>query len=129
MATTTASRKAKGRHCQQEIVKAILATFQGVLTENDVRSTPMGTQGDDVWLSEKALSILPLSIEAKAQEKLNIWGAIKQVFDRTPMEEGVYKHIPTVIFKRNRSDIYCCLPLTDLLILFKKLNYRETTNE
>jgi hypothetical protein len=109
MATTVQSRKAKGRVAQQQVAKAILAKFPE-LTERDVMSVPIGTQGDDILLSEAAVKKFPFSVEVKCQETLNIWAAIKQVEVRATQK-------PLVAFKRNRTEMYCVLKLSDLLEL------------
>jgi len=112
MANTIQSRKSKGRHAQQLVAKAILDTFPH-LTDRDVKSVPIGTQGDDIQLSEIATKSFQFSTEVKCQERLNIWDAIKQVEARATLK-------PLVVFKRNRSNLYCTLRFSDLLELLKK---------
>ena len=56
-------------------------------------------------------------IETKAVEKLNIWDALKQSI------RDAKDKIPTVIFKRNRSEWYICMRLSDVtrfVTLFSK---------
>jgi len=77
------------------------------LSEKDVVSTPMGVSGADVQLSEKASTIFPFSVEAKNQEKLNIWSAIKEA------EGGNRDLMPLLVFKRNGTKTYCCLEIED----------------
>jgi hypothetical protein len=102
MARTVASRKAKGRRLQTTIVKKILQVFNW-LSESDVRSTPMGCTGEDIWLSKEAKKVFPFSVEAKNTEKLNIWQSLKQA------ENPLRKETPLLIFKKNNSKIYCAL--------------------
>lgn len=109
-ANKPSTRKAKGRTFQQTVVKLLLNAFSS-LTENDIRSTPMGTQGSDVWLSEEALKQFNYDVECKNVESLNIWNALKQCEERTEKS----KRTPLVVFKRNRSDVYCCLKFDDFL--------------
>ena len=108
----TSRCKQKGRILQQMIRDLILENFQD-LEEDDVRSTSMGASGEDVLLSPKARKYFPFSVEAKNQESISIWKALKQATDNAG------KHTPLLIFKRNRSKIYACLELKDLMKLIK----------
>jgi len=113
-ANTPATRKAKGRKLQQYVVKKILEHFPK-LTERDVKSVPMGVPGSDIELSEAAVKLFPYSCEMKNQEKLNIWAALKQA-------EGENRDkdlIPLLVFKRNRSEVYCALKFEDFMKLIK----------
>ena len=114
MAKTVQSRKQKGRILQQIIRDKILETFSE-LTERDVRSTPMGVSGVDIQLSQKAADLFPFSIESKNQEKLNIWNALKEAESDTKERDLM----PLLIFKRNRSNIYCTFKFTDFLKIIK----------
>jgi len=111
---TIQSRKQKGRVLQQIIRDKILETFPG-LTGRDVRSTPMGVSGVDIQLSQKAADLFPFSVESKNQEKLNIWSALKETESNTKERDL----IPLLIFKRNRSDIYCTFKFADFLKIIK----------
>jgi hypothetical protein len=101
----TASCKAKGRRLQQHVANRIKEHF--FLPDSDVKSLPMGSQGADVWLSTTARALFPFSIECKAQEKLNIWGAYEQAKNHGPN--------PLVVFSRNRSEVLCTMSFEDLL--------------
>lgn len=114
-AKTTASKKARGRNLQKEVVRIILEAFPE-LDESDVRSTSMGKSGEDVQLSSSAQSRFNFATECKNVEKLNIWEAIKQSED--PKRKG----IPLLVFKRNRSDIYACLKFETLVKLVKEIH-------
>lgn len=114
MASTVASRKAKARRLQQHVRDSILETFPS-LECDDVRSVVMGGQGEDVQMSPRARELLNISIEAKNQERLNIWEALAQAETNAP--EGV---APAAVFKRNHSDTYIALKLSDFLALMKK---------
>ena len=61
---TPQSAKAKGRKLQQWVVSVILKGWPS-LEPDDVRSTSMGTGGEDIQLSPAARKLLPLSIECK----------------------------------------------------------------
>ena len=109
------SAKGKGRRLQQEVRDLILETFTE-LEEDDVRSTSMGSGGEDLLLSPAARKKFNYSVECKNTEKLNIWGALKQADANA--KEGTP---PLVIFKRNRSKTYAVLELKDLLELVSRL--------
>lgn len=107
-----ASAKQKGRILQQDIRDKILEKFPE-LQEDDVTSRSMGCGGEDVLLSPKARVFFPFSCECKNQESMSIWQALKQA------EANAKNNIPLLIFKRNRTKIYCALSFDDLLKLIK----------
>jgi len=106
----TQSAKSKGRRLQQEVRDLILETFNE-LEKDDVRSTSMGASGEDLLLSPAARKLFPFATECKNQEKLNIWDSLKQA------ESNAGKHIPLLVFKRNRSKIYATIEFERLLEL------------
>jgi two-component SAPR family response regulator len=108
----TSSKKSKGRRLQQHTAKRILETFG--LPESDVKSLPMGSQGEDVWISQKARDLFPFSIECKNVEKLNVWAA----FDQAKANAG--QHFPLLVHSRNRSDVLATLRFDDLLELVRR---------
>lgn len=108
----TSSCKAKGRHLQQTVRDKILSEFSD-LSPDDVRSTSMGSSGEDILLSPLARLKFPFSVECKNQESINIWSSIKQT------EINAKEHIPLLIFKRNKSTVYCVLSFDNLLKLIK----------
>ena len=83
------------------------------LPEADVQSTPMGAPGLDIQLSSKARQLFPFGVECKNHQRLNVWKAIEQA------EQNAGSLVPLVVFKRNRSQIYCTLPFEALLRLLK----------
>lgn len=93
----TQSCKAKGRRLQQLIVQDLLARFPE-LTDDDVRSTSMGANGEDVLLSSAARKRIPFSFEAKNQERLNVWSAIDQAGSNAPHDADV-----AVVIKKNNT--------------------------
>jgi len=102
MAKTVASRKQKGRRLQQKVRDDVLLIFP-TLTERDVVSAPMGVPGADVQLSQNASELFSYSVECKNVEKLNIWKSLEEA-------EGNNRELtPLLVFKRNRSNIYCCM--------------------
>lgn len=106
------SCKSKGRRFQQRIVKTILDAFPH-LAPDDVVSTSMGANGEDVRLSPLARGSLPLSLECKCVEKLNVWTCVEQASSNAP--EG---STPCLVFSRNRSPAYAVVPWEVLLGLY-----------
>ena len=93
----TQSCKAKGRRLQQQIVQDLLKRFPE-LTDDDVRSTSMGANGEDILLSSAARKCIPFSFEAKNQERVNIWSAIEQAGSNAPQDTDV-----AVVIKKNKT--------------------------
>lgn len=92
----TAGCKQKGRSGQQEVVKILLKRFPE-LSEDDIRSTPMGSQGEDIMLSTAARECLPWNIEVKRGKAFNLVKAVKQAEYRAkpnqvPVAIGRYDH-------------------------------------
>ena len=113
----TSSCKAKGRILQQHIrdelrIKYCLE-YQSLFQE-DIESRGMGQQGTDIILSPLAKSYIPFDIECKAQENLNIWSALEQT-----QANSKIGRVPLLVFKRNRTEVYCCLKFNDLLKLLR----------
>lgn len=110
----TSSVKAKGRSLQKHVRDLLYKTFP-TLEEGDVESTSMGASGIDIKLSPKARKLFPYSVECKNQESLNVWASFKQA------EANVVKGTdPLLVFKRNRTEVYCMLKLDDFLKLFDR---------
>jgi hypothetical protein len=107
----TSSCKAKGRSLQKLVVQAILKAFPS-LTENDVMSRPMGSQGTDVILSEAALKAFPYSVECKNVEKLNVWSSLQQTLANQKRSTTAI-----LIVKRNHTAPYVMLPLDKFMEL------------
>ncbi len=124
----TSSAKAKGRRLQDEVAVKILETYNEsfrayeieredaitmpTLEQGDVKPAIMGETGTDIKLSPQAKKHIPFDIECKNQERLNLWESIKQT--ESNAEAG---RTPLLIFKRNRSEVYCVLKFEDLLKL------------
>ena len=107
------SAKNKGKRLQNQVRDLILEKFNS-LESDDVRSITMGESGEDILLSPAARKLFPFSTECKNQEKLNIWSSLEQA------ETNSGKHIPIVIFKRNRSKTYVALEFEKLLELLNE---------
>ena len=108
------SAKNKGKRLQNKIRDLILEKFNAKLESDDVRSITMGDSGEDILLSPTARRLFPFSVECKNQESLSIWSALEQA------ENNAGKHIPLVIFKRNRSKTYAVLEFDKLLELLNE---------
>lgn len=87
------SAKAKGRYLQQWVVQKIKDMFG--FKDTDIKSVPGGTQGEDIWMSSKVRIRLPVSVECKNQQRVNIWDAYKQATTNA----GNYE--PIVVIKKN----------------------------
>ena len=107
------SAKNKGKRLQNKVRDLILEKFNQ-LEPDDVRSVTMGESGEDILLSPAARKLFPFSTECKNQEKINIWSSLEQA------ETNSGKHIPIVIFKRNRSKTYVALEFEKLLELLNE---------
>lgn len=109
------SCKSKGRRFQQRVVRDVLNAFPH-LAEDDVVSTSMGAPGEDVRLSPLARASLPLSLECKNVEKINVWGCLEQASSNCPAHAT-----PCLVFTRNRSPAYAVVPWETLLDLYARL--------
>ena len=108
------SAKAKGRRLQNQIRDLILENFPQ-LHPDDVRGAIMGESGEDIKLSPAARNLFPYSVEAKNQEKLNIWSALDQA-EQNAREDST----PILFFKRNRSKLYVTFEAEHLFELLDK---------
>ena len=106
------SCKSKGRRLQQKVANSILESFPH-LGPDDVVSTSMGAPGEDVRLSPLARTAVPLSIECKCVEKINVWACLEQCERNAPPDTT-----PCLVFSRNRSPTYAVLPWPTLLALY-----------
>ncbi len=105
------SAKAKGRRLQ-DYVRGVLLKLFTQLEEDDVKTAIMGESGEDLHLSPAARKLFPFSSEMKNQEHLNIWAALIQA--EANARGG---STPLVVFKRNRSKVFCALEFDHLLTL------------
>jgi len=119
VAKTVRSRKSKGRAFQDEI-RAELISALGV-SENDIVSTPASVNGCDLKLAESVRARFPFAIEAKRQERLNVWEALRQC-EENAAREGLK---PLLVFRRNRSDPYVVLRLADFLAMWRRADGEE----
>jgi hypothetical protein len=106
------SCKAKGRKAAKEVKALILMLFPE-LTPDDVIVASSGQTGEDLILSARARGLLPVSIECKNVEALNIWNALSQA------ESNSKDWQPLLMFRRNRSKLYAAMEAAELLALLK----------
>jgi len=111
---TRKSGKAKARRLQNQVVGALYGWFPH-LKAGDIKPALMGEIGSDVKLSPLAKESIPFDIECKNQETIAIWKALEQAEKNTEPER-----IPLLVFTRNNTQTYACLPLEDLLELIEK---------
>ena len=112
------SCKSKGRRLQQKVARSILDKFQH-LGDGDVVSTSMGAGGEDVRMSPLARASLPLSIECKCVEKINVWACLDQARANTPSGGDV---TPCLVFSRNNAPTYAVVPWDVLLELYGRID-------
>lgn len=105
MAIKPSSAKNKGKRLQNQIRDDILKMFPE-LEPDDVKSTSMGAQGEDVQLSPAARKVFPYQIECKNKATSQIHTYMKQA-----KTHG--KHTPLVLVKMDRDDILAVLPWED----------------
>lgn len=108
------SAKAKGRRLQQDICKRILAMFP-TLEQDDVKSCPMGSHGEDIQLSPAARELFPFSVECKASKNSTIQTHYEQAAKNAP--KGT---IPIVVTKADRKGPLVTMVADDFERLVKK---------
>lgn len=119
----TQSAKAKGRRLQQMVASVLLSKFPS-LSEDDIRSTSMGAQGEDIQLSSKARELIPFSIECKNQERVNIWDAINQ------SNSNSKGYTPVVVIKKNNTQPHVVISLNAFISLIgADKNNTSSTNQ
>ena len=117
------SSKSKGRRLQQFVKDSILKAWDR-LQPGDVRSTAMGQSGVDIQLSPYAKSLIPLAIETKNVEKLNVWAAIDQA-KANAQKEGLVEAV--IISRNNLPEPYAILPWKFVLILLRMSSHVPTS--
>ncbi len=90
------SAKAKGRRLQQQLAKDVTAAFG--LAEGDVLSRSSGATGTDLILSPAAAKVFPFAVEAKNQERVNIWQSWAQTDMDSRKTTGLQ---PLLVVSRN----------------------------
>lgn len=110
MAISTSAAKAKGRKLQQKVRDAVLAKYPD-LTEDDVRSCPMGSNGEDVQLSTAAKASFPFSVECKARAKIAL------VYDALDQARSQNDLTPVAVIKADRKEPLVVLTLDAFMAL------------
>ena len=106
---TIRSAKQKGARLQNRVRLKLLKRWPK-LEEGDLKTAVMGESGLDVRLSPAAKRVIPLDIECKNTETLNIWRAIQQA-----EANCAPKRVPCVIFSRNHEKDWIALPFDTYL--------------
>ena len=106
------SAKAKGRRLQQQVRDLILDLYPE-LTKDDVRSTGMGQQGEDIQLSPKARELIPFQIECKNKREVAVINWLKQAATHG-------NNIPIVVAKQNHSEPVVVIDAATFFSLVKK---------
>lgn len=115
VATTPASRKAKGRRFQQQLREDLIRDLG--IHEGDILSTSMGAPGLDLYLSPAARGRFPFGVECKRQERLSIPAWWKQC-ESNAEAEGL---TPLLVFRQNRQEPLAVLRWSDLIRLIREI--------
>lgn len=86
------------------------------LGDGDAVSTSMGAGGEDIRMSPAARECVPLSIECKNVEKINIWACLEQATKNTPQGAS-----PCLVFTRNNSPVWAAVSWDLLIDLFRRV--------
>ncbi len=93
---------------------AILLKFP-MLENDDVKSTPMGSQGEDVQLSPAARKVFPYSVECKSRASMPIFAWYQQAAHNAP--KGT---TPILVVKQNYSKPLVLVDLEHFMELVSK---------
>ena len=115
VATTPASRKAKGRRLQQA-VRQDLVDCLGI-DPGDILSTAMGQSGCDIYLSPAARALFPYGVECKAQETISLPAWWEQCKTNAEAE----RLAPLLVLKQSRRAALAVLRWEDLLALLQNI--------
>ena len=115
VASTPASRKAKGRRLQQAVRQDLVVRLG--IDPGDILSTAMGQSGCDLYLSPAARTIFPFGVECKAQERIALPEWWKQCA-RNAEAEGL---TPLLVLKQSRREPLAVLRWSDLLALLQNI--------
>ena len=113
VASTPATRKAKGRRLQQAVRQDLVDRLG--IDPGDILSTGMGQSGCDLYLSPAARTIFPFGVECKAQEAIALPAWWKQC-TRNAAAEGL---TPLLVLKQSRREPLAVLRWEDLLSLLR----------
>ena len=113
VASTPASRKAKGRRLQQAVRQDLVDRLG--IDPGDILSTAMGQSGCDLYLSPAARERFGFGVECKAQERIALPEWWQQCV-RNAAAEGL---APLLILKQSRREPLAVLRWSDLLALLR----------
>lgn len=113
MPISTASAKAKGRKLQQHVRDRFL-DLHPTLTEDDVVSCPMGSNGADIKLSQAAKALIQFDIECKARAKIAL------VYDALDQAKRDDARTPLAIIRADRKKPLAVIDLDDFMSLIAK---------
>lgn len=116
-----ASCKAKGRALCALYKKKVLEYFPQ-FEDADLIVTSSGAPGEDIKHSPAVNKVLPLLIEAKNRENLNIWQAYDQAQAHGKKRPEL---ICAVVFKKNHRDPMIAMDLEDFFDLVKRKESSE----
>ena len=109
-ANSPQTRKAKGREAAQ-LVRDMILSHIPELQPDDVVVKSSGVKGEDLYLSPLARKKFPYCVEIKHCERTNIWEFLEQAKSHS-ITTG---YPPLLIFKRNRSNFFVCMPFISFL--------------
>lgn len=115
----TKSAKAKGRRLQQFVrdeLRALMPDYYG-LKDDDILSRGMGQAGEDIILSPHAKDFIPLSIECKNKERINVAEDFANCKLRASKDSP--DSFPILVHSKNRSDVLVTLEFKDFMKFFK----------
>lgn len=115
----TSSAKAKGRELQNWVRDQLLTLFS-FLEKDDVRSTSMGAQGEDVQLSPAARKAFPYSVECKRLAKI----AVYSMYEQAVANAG--KSQPLLIIRGDRKKALAVVDALHFFELVKKVSNERT---
>lgn len=118
------SAKAKGRRLCAEL-KVLIHKIAPWLRDGDVEVTSSSAPGEDIKLSPAARDVLPVVVECKNVESLNVWKAFAQAESHARNKPHL---TPVLFFRRNRSPMMCALLAEDFLRLVIKPNQIREEN-
>ena len=113
VASTPASRKAKGRRLQQAVRQDLVDRLG--IDPGDILSTAMGQSGCDLYLSPAARARFPFGVECKAQERI----ALPEWWEQCTRNAAAEGLTPLLVLKQSRREALAVLRWSDLLALLR----------
>ena len=123
VASTPASRKAKGRKFQQQIRDDLVDRLG--IDPGDILSTAMGQSGCDLYLSPAARERFPFGVECKHQEAIALPAWWRQCTANAE-KEGL---TPLLLVKQSRKEPLAVLRWSDLIRLIREIRERYGFND